>query len=95
MKDLSYSNLVNTIQSDEKVGGDLIHSFAIERGRIFKEIEEKEAELTMLKLRHEALHDASIKIAQHLKRGIPLGILRDEKLCILRRADFVIESNLI
>lgn len=93
--DLSYSNLVEIIQNDEKIGGEVLHYLANGLLETRREIAEIEKRLISLRNRQDSLLSASRKVVRHLDRDSPLYVKCEDCIIVVTANDLVIENNCI
>ncbi len=95
LNDLSYSKIVNLIQGDEIIAGDMIDDLAIELEAIRKFIEEQEAKLKGMLFREQMIISAGQHVARHLKKELPLSVQRQKYVVVLSNDNLKIERNVI
>lgn len=95
IEDLSYSNIVKLVQNEEIKGADLLNTCAIEMEELKSELYKLENKITKVKNRHNTLFRASLDIAKHLEKKLPLIVQRDRYVVILSKEDMTIDRNVI
>ena len=93
--DLSFSNLVNLIQGEEKKGADILNNIAHEMEENNKTIEKIEIELSCAKGRKDSLIEGSRRVMQHLKKEYPLSVQRNGYIVVVTEGNISIERNVL
>lgn len=93
--DLSYSNLVNLIQGEEKKGADILTNIAIEMDEVNKVIEKLESDLVKTKLRKNSLIEGAQNVLQHLQKKCPLAVQKKGYIIIVAKDNISIERNVL
>jgi len=93
--DLSYSNIVKIIQGEEVEGSGLLNLLSIELEDLRKNKEETESILRRLKSREETILRASQDVAKHIKKELPLSVIREKYIVILSKDNLLIQRNVI
>ena len=95
LEDLSYSNLVNIIQGDERKASELLNDFAKEYEDLDSNIRIKIQQLKDLENRKLNLHKASKNIATHVKKDLPMFVQSEKTVIILTEKSIEIVTNVI
>jgi len=93
--DLSYSNIVNIIQSEEIKGADTLNCIAIEMEENNKTIDKLESDLARAKARKDTLISGSQRVMQHLKKEYPLAVQRKDYIVVVTTENISIERNVM
>lgn len=93
--DLSWSNIVNLIQGQEIKGADLLSNCANELEAVRVELSELEKTLNRVKSREQTLLRAAQDVAKHLKKELPLAVMRQGFIVVLSKENLTIERNVI
>ena len=93
--DLSYSNIVNFVQSGEVEGSELLNILSLELEDLRENKEITEGILSRLKNREETILRASQDVAKHIKKELPLSVIREKYIVILSKDNLLIERNVI
>ena len=93
--DLRYSNIVDLVQSGEVEASDLLNILSIELEELRENKEITEGILSRLKNREETILRASQDVAKHIKKELPLSVIREKYIVILSKDNLLIERNVI
>lgn len=94
-EDLSWSGIVDFIQSENSKGADLLDCLAIELEDVRKELFELEDKTNRVKNREKTLLRAGQDVAKHLKKELPLAVQRQGYIVVLSTNNLSIERNVI
>ncbi len=95
IEDLSYSNIVNSIQGEDIKGADMLDAIAHEMENNKKLIAEIEHNLMVWKHRQISLLEGSKRILKHLGKDYPLTVKRQSYVVYVSPEDIVIDRNVI
>jgi hypothetical protein len=93
--DLSFSNIVNLIQHEEKKGADVLNSIANEMEENDKIIKKLENDLYCAKNRKVTLFEGAKKVMTHLKKEYPLAVQRKGYVIVVTEKNISIERNIL
>lgn len=95
IEDLSYSKIVDIVQHEISIGGDILVEIALEKEDIDKQILDAEIKLQSLKTRELQLRKASLLVLKHLNRKTPLAVKRQDFIVVVSDSNISIEENVI
>ena len=93
--DLSFSNLVNLIQGEEKKGADILNNIAHEMEENNEIIKKLENDLVSAKSRKSSLIEGSQRVMEHLKKEYPLTVQRKGYIVVVTKDNISIERNVL
>lgn len=93
--DLSYSNLVNLIQGEEKKGADILTNIAHEMDEVNNVIGQLEIELVETKKRKKSLVEGAQNVLQHLNKKLPLAVQISGYIIVVTKDSISIERNVL
>lgn len=93
--DLSYSNIVDLVQGEEIVGADLINNLALELEELKQERAELANQLHCLDVRMGMILNGCQHVANHLKKRLPLIVIRQSYVIEFSDKNIEIKKNVI
>lgn len=93
--DYSYSGLVDIIQGEEEVGGDVLLDLANQLVTVNNTIDKLERELKSLKITKSDILGASQRVLKHLSKDVPLAVIKGKTLVVVTQDNITIEKNVI
>ena len=93
--DLSFSNLVDLIQGEEKKGADILNNIAHEMEENNEIIKKLENDLVSAKSRKSSLIFASQSVMELLKKEYPLAVQRNGYIVVVTKDNISIERNVL
>ena len=93
--DLSFSNLVDLIQGEEKKGADILNNIAHEMEENNEIIKKLENDLVSAKSRKSSLIEGSQRVMEHLKKEYPLAVQRNGYIVVVTKDNISIERNVL
>ena len=93
--DLSFSNLVDLIQGEEKKSADILNNIAHEMEENNEIIKKLENDLVSAKSRKSSLIEGSRIVIQHLKKEYPLAVQRNGYIVVVTKDNISIERNVL
>jgi len=93
--DLSYSSIVSLIQGEADKASVILNICANELEEVRKGIEETQRTLNRAKSRENTLLRASQDIVKHIKKELPLAVMREDYLVVVSKDNLSIERNVI
>ncbi len=93
--DYSYSGLVDVIQGDTEIAGDVLFDLACQLQCINNEIDTLEKNLQSLKTTKADILQASKRVLKHIQKEAPLSVVREKSIIIINDSDMKFETNVI
>ncbi|PAC27814.1 hypothetical protein [Flectobacillus sp. BAB-3569] len=78
IEDFSYSGLVDLIQGDTEVAGDVLYDLAFQLKELNEEIDELEKKLKSAARQKAELYAASLRVLKHINKEVPISVAREK-----------------